>query len=264
MLKIEMTPNLLGFKVTGDYGELDELYDAVWSVTMTDDPGDSRFALGTPDEVSMSSRLLALCYDLRHACQGHRNVELVDNGMCDEKASWHGIAAPEKNVCYSVEVLYPELMYEMMAINYLLKARKARILRERKSASALDLGAQMDMDAVEGCLRRFQGKVLDALSAECTPGRFDKIATDIGRFYSLVPEMYTQWLDVLDADYASMGKAKRAQSLATIVRDLAHFNHHEQYFEIKADIDAYMAKHPDVRGRSEVDVDVSWPKKLVW
>lgn len=29
MLKVEMTPQLTGFKVTGDYYDLDELYDAV-------------------------------------------------------------------------------------------------------------------------------------------------------------------------------------------------------------------------------------------
>ena len=50
MLKVEMTPKLLGFKVTGDYHELDEPYDAVWSVTMTGDLGDEGHELGTPDQ----------------------------------------------------------------------------------------------------------------------------------------------------------------------------------------------------------------------
>ena len=259
-----MTPNLLGFKVSGDYDELDELYDSVWSISMNDDSSDKRFGLGTPDLALMATRLLALCYDLRHAYQGSRNVELVPNGMDEEKAKWHGVEVPEQNVCYSVEILYPELMYEMMAINYFLDIRKTMIAKEQKLATVRNLGAQLEMDSVEGCLRRFQGKVLDALSAECSSGRFKKITADIGRSYSLIPNMYTQWLDILNADYASMSPKKRAQSFATIVRDLSYFNYHEQYLMVKHDIDTFIDEHPEVYDRSQVNLDIDWPEEFAW
>ncbi len=32
----------------------------------------------------MSTRVLGVCYDVRHAYQGDREIELVDNGMTAE------------------------------------------------------------------------------------------------------------------------------------------------------------------------------------
>ena len=51
MLSVEMTPNLLGFKIGGDYDDLNELYDAVWALTVADGdfPDDERLP-GTADE----------------------------------------------------------------------------------------------------------------------------------------------------------------------------------------------------------------------
>lgn len=92
ILKVVMTPQLLGFKVTGDYDDLDELYDAVWALTVEDEdfPTGDR-PKGNADERTMSTRLLALCYDLRHRMQGDRSVGLISSGMYDELAKWHEV-----------------------------------------------------------------------------------------------------------------------------------------------------------------------------
>ena len=91
MLEVEMTPNLLGFKISGDYDALNELYDAIWELTIADDdfPDDERMR-GSENEQIMSTRLLALCYDIRHAYQGSRGIELVGSGMHDWDADYHG------------------------------------------------------------------------------------------------------------------------------------------------------------------------------
>ena len=57
---------------------------------------------------SVKNRLFGICYDIRHACQGNRNVELVDNGTDDELMKWHSMILPRHNVHFSVEVLFPE------------------------------------------------------------------------------------------------------------------------------------------------------------
>lgn len=90
MLKVEMTRNLLGFKISGDYDALDKLYDAVWALTPPDPgfPEDSRNDGGSWDtlEQMAGTRLLALCYDLRHAYQGGRGLEVKPTGMTQEEA----------------------------------------------------------------------------------------------------------------------------------------------------------------------------------
>ena len=83
MLTVTMTPHLLGFAVTGDYDELNNLYDAVH--TLVGDLDDGALSMG---EAIARERLLALCYDLRHASMGNRSVRMIDNGMDRDKAEW--------------------------------------------------------------------------------------------------------------------------------------------------------------------------------
>ena len=137
MLKVTMTPNLLGFKIAGDYDDLNELYDAVWALSIADGdfPDDERMR-GDDDELIMSTRLLALCYDIRHAYQGARNIEFVSSGMNEWSAKSQGLQLVEKNVSFSVEVLYPEAMYEALVLNYLV-AKRANLFAAFSCASAV-------------------------------------------------------------------------------------------------------------------------------
>jgi len=36
MFDVEMTPNLLGIKISGSYDDLDQLYDSIWDLCLTD------------------------------------------------------------------------------------------------------------------------------------------------------------------------------------------------------------------------------------
>ena len=51
--------------------------------------------------------------------------------------------------------------------------------------------------------------------------------------------MYTQWLDVINCDWMGMTKAQRKKGLSTAVRDIASYLRHDQYWSIKAEIDAF-------------------------
>ena len=70
MLTVKMTPHLLGFEIVGDYAELNSLYDAIHS--LVGDIDDGRYSMS---EAIACERLLALCYDLRHASMGDRYAE---------------------------------------------------------------------------------------------------------------------------------------------------------------------------------------------
>ena len=72
---------------------------------------------GTADEI------IILCYDLRKAYEGVRTIELTSSGMhpCHEEI--RPDVYQERNVTFSVEVLYPEDMYEALALVYLSDRR---------------------------------------------------------------------------------------------------------------------------------------------
>ena len=74
MIKVRNTPQLAGITILGDYEDLDALYDAVSNY--------SRFFLNHQDNdyaENCLECLLGLCYDLRHAYQGDRGYESVEN-----------------------------------------------------------------------------------------------------------------------------------------------------------------------------------------
>lgn len=237
MLKISMTPNLLGFKIAGDYNDLNELYDAVWNLSISDGefPDDPRPS-GSIDEILMSTRLLALCYDLRHAYQGDRNIELVDSGLGAWAVEQRDLPFVEKNVEFSVEVLYPEAMYEAMVLVYLSSRRTHQFTAglSRRTGFGDSVAVLLDKDICTA--RLYIAKLLSAVEIEATPGRAMRIRNKLEDDCSMIPGLYQQWVDVLNEDYVMMSRKKRAESLSTIVRDLAEFHRNEQYLGLAADV----------------------------
>ena len=235
MLNVDMTPNRLGFKVTGDYDALDELYDAVWALTVADDDFETARTPGTPDEQIMSTRLLALCYDIRHAYQGDCGIELVDSGMTETLAEWHRLPYVEKNAAFSFNVLYPEAMYQLMALNYLIDRRK-RLIAKKAPSDALHAEESM-LDPAICTVRSYQSRLMEALKTVASKGRFSRIREYAYAGYDSMPRVYGQWVDVINCDYAFMTPKKRLEELSTVVRDIAECRRHDQYRDMVEKID---------------------------
>lgn len=104
MLTIHPTKNLIGVTIRGDYNDLSELVDSIHRMTgsLEEEP---RFYYG------VKIRLLGLCYDVRHAYMGDRDIVLEENGMSPEIMKWHNRITPSQNVYYSVNVLFPEAIF---------------------------------------------------------------------------------------------------------------------------------------------------------
>ena len=248
MLKVEMTPNLLGFKIGGTYGDLDELYDAIWVLTIADDdfPDDKRMR-GMQDEQMMSVRLLALNSDIRHAYQGSRNIELEDSGMHEWDAEYRELPLAEKNVVFSVEVLYPEAMFEALALNYLLAKRASR-LDGKKTMHAFDgWPGHALLDGPSSIVRMYLGKLLGAVEKEATPGRYARIRKALSDDYYMISSLYSQWIDIINADYVQMTRKQRAEGLSTVVRDLVEFWRNPEYLDLTADVDAAAKRYGTTR-----------------
>ncbi|MDF2673772.1 MAG: hypothetical protein K0R09_2037 [Clostridiales bacterium] len=109
MIFVKNTPNNAGVTVYGDYMDFENLYEALHNIT-----GDE---YEFPSYSQIRLRVLAVCYDLRHAMQGDREIEFVDNGMDMDKKRNMGVVCPDKNVYLKINVLWPELLFVTMAIN---------------------------------------------------------------------------------------------------------------------------------------------------
>ena len=97
MLDIKVTENYGGIEVKGDYADFEQLYDSIFEII-----GDGE---DYPTLEKLRIQILAFCYDLRHAKQGSREIELVENNMDDEIMKWHSIITPINNVYYKFKYI---------------------------------------------------------------------------------------------------------------------------------------------------------------
>lgn len=258
MLTVEMTEHLLGIRICGDYDALDKLYDAVFELADTEsDPN------LTEVEYNMRTRMLALCYDLRHAYQGDRGIEMIDNGMDEMRAEWSGVEVSSyKNLVYSVEVLFPEAMYEVIGLNWLIDRRQAKLLG-KASVTSVDLwDPKVMLDPACARVRLYQALVMEAVRARTSPNTFSRIRKQVIEHYASVARMYTQWMDVLNSDWMDMTMKRREKGLSTMVRDIASYLRHQQYFEIKEDVDRFVEEHGAPLGN--VSLNLEYPEEFDW
>ncbi len=107
--------NLAGITISGDFHDLEMLVDAFYAVTIDED--NEKYA----EYFHNSTRVLGLCYEIRHAMQGDRDIVFVENGLNDLIMQYQKIRAPLKNVYFSCNYLYPEMCFAVMAINELIE-----------------------------------------------------------------------------------------------------------------------------------------------
>ena len=206
MIKVRNTPQLAGITILGDYEDLDALYDAVSNY--------SRFFLNHQDNdyaENCLECLLGLCYDLRHAYQGDRGYESVEN-----RADSIGLTAgllyelPQEyknnveatralyengNLYFSVEVLYPWALYYMFTLKTITEAHFRNQWFEDLEVPYDKYAAEKD----EALLQYFVQLIWEALRSEIPEDVLSSVYeyTSIYTkkdYYISYPDMYLEWL----------------------------------------------------------------------
>jgi len=257
MLDVTMTPNLLGFRVAGDARELEALYDDIWSLA-----GSEEDHVGDPDVAAMRERLLALCYDLRHAVHGDRGFEVTKDEF---PSRWdeEGLPTSVDRATLSFEVLYPEAMYEVMAIGYLVRLRTHELSNGPGGNSLRGWADIAVWDSAACHARYYQSLVLKAVGQVATKGRYARIREHVTDAPPAIPAMYEQWLDILNEDHAMRSRKGRAENLSVAVRDMAQFHRSEQYWELKDKVDDFARERGTHRANVRV-TDYDWLDEAEW
>jgi hypothetical protein len=99
MIYVKNTPQNAGVAIYGDFMDFERLYDSLHNVV--GDEGEFIYY------ETASLRVLGVCYDIRHALMGDREIEFVDNGMDEAKMRWMSAITPDKNVYLKINVLWP-------------------------------------------------------------------------------------------------------------------------------------------------------------
>ena len=118
MLSLQSTELLTGIRISGDFWDLDELVTSLHHIV----GDDNRYY----DFQGARLRILSVCHNIREATKGERNIELIANALNKGMMKKHQIIAPDKNIYYSVEILWPEILFIAIAINDFIRLHEER------------------------------------------------------------------------------------------------------------------------------------------
>lgn len=226
MITIRNTPNLTGVIISGDFNDFYNLVEAFHEITINE------YSEKHYQYVDISTRVLGLCYDIRHAYQGDREIELVDNNMTEDKMKWHSIIAPKSNVYYSCNYLYPEMFFVMLALNELVELR-IKDLAKTNYIYKEAMDKKVIWDETIATIRSFQAAFAKCVKDTFTSATFSRWLNVMNSDYINIEDIAGQYVDLLNIKYINMTKEKRMKNLSSIAKRIAEFRHDSDHEEIK-------------------------------
>ena len=223
MLKVELTENYAGVKISGDFNDLDYLYDAILYF-IKEEPS----SIG---EYLMQNHLYAFLYDVRHAYQGDREGLLVDNLIQDMKRGWLGIKkkdATNKNIYYSFNYLLPDIFLDMILIKSFIKNL------DKKENNIYNSNLNM--------VNYFYSLVLNSLKNFLTEIKFNKIKRGMIDAFTYEKIFIPQWFERISIAYAKMTKKEREKEFMHIINEIYDYMNYKDYYNMKKELEELCKK----------------------
>lgn len=238
MLTIQNTPNHAGVKISGDYFDLDELNKAIYHV-IGDENKYHNFT-------GSRTRLLGIAYEIRHAAQGDRNIEPVFNGMTEHTKKQHRFIAPDKNIYFSAEVLWPEILYAIVALNDFVRLHQEDV-------------EFPDWDPELHLIRHFQALVLDCLHGQVPEEQYQTILKTFSQTPT-VKDYAVQYIDFLNLKFIDMPKQQRENTLPAVAVKIAIQDNDYQAFRQQV----LTAATPAKKAIHEIQFKAEYPEQIDW
>lgn len=258
MLKLKPTRNLTGVTIQGDFDTFYDIVHSIYNLTgLVEDVNDPYYAV--------KIHLLGLCYDIRHAFMGDRDVFLEKNHMDDEKQSWHGIKAPEENLYFSVNALFPEMIFlalaapQMYQFSYRNYGYKYQEFRENDMDLPVLPYAEFVRDKAN--LDVLFAGVWQALSEVVGDAETEKLILSQERSAESYRNYITQYVDKCNVDYIKTPVEKRKDKIRNMTKRL--IKKPDAYRNMERDL-KYAAKEYGVSVYELHDPKVEYPEDVEW
>jgi hypothetical protein len=235
--------------IYGDHPAFEGLYDALHTVT------------GDEDEfISFESarmRVLGVCYDIRHALLGDRDIEFVDNGMTEDKMKRLATITHNKNIYLTINVYWPEMLFVTMALNDFL-----RLYAGRKAKRKYDVmvDKQNIWDPAIAQVRNFQAALAECIRGIVSEASFSRMLNLMNKDYTWLEGYTTQYVDILNCQFFEMDKEKRLKTIPTLAKRLTEQG--DEYQQIKKAVFAaareYNCPVDDIESQVEYPEDIEW------
>lgn len=251
MIYAENTPNNMGVSIYGDFLDFDNLYDALHIV------------VGQEDEYieydSSRMRVFGICYDIRHAVMGDRGYEFVENGMDEERKRRLEVLAPDKNLYLKVQVLWPEMLFVMMALNDFLKLYGRK---KSKSGYGSDIFADTKTiwDPTIIQVRMLQAALAECLQKTISKASYARLLNAMNGRYVSSCNYISQYIDLLNDRFINMNPEKRLKSISVFAKRISQRD--EEYEELEG----YLRQEAKIQNChvDDLRLDIDFPEDIEW
>lgn len=249
MIFVKNTAHYAGVEICGDRLDFDNLYESLHALVGGEGEFGGFEAAGT--------RVLGVCYDLRHALMGDRDVEFVDNGLDAEMKRRMAMLAPDKNVYFRIQVLWPEMLFVMMALNDFvrLSARK-----KAKKSYDMILDKHVVWDGHIAATRFFQAAVIKCLKDTVSAPSFSRMMNVMNKDYPWMDDYTRQYVDVLNCKFIEMDSEKRLKNIPAMAKRLA--DQGEDYWRLREGIQVAARKYNT--DEDNINPPIDYPDDFEW
>lgn len=248
MLDIKVTENYGGIEVKGDYADFEQLYDSIFEII-----GDEE---DYPTLEKLRIQILAFCYDLRHAKQGNREIELVENNMNDEIMKWHSIITPINNVYYKFKYILTQAIFVVYSLNIFIDNYKYKKYKSSYYTKVV-------YDEAVNIVQEFQSKVIKAI-VQILSEKNKKIFLKL--FYDRefgTNRLVHQYLELIDCRYLTKNKEDRLKGLVNTTKRVIRYWEYQEYIDLEQELIEYAEKNQcDI---DDIMIDgTEYPEEIDW
>lgn len=251
MIFVKNTPNNTGVAICGDYLDFEKLYEALHTV------------VGYEEEFvacdAARLRVLGVCFDIRHALMGDRELEYMDNGMNDDKKRRMSVLAPDKNVYLKIYVFWPEMLFVTAALNEFLQLYAKK---QAKVSYSRDLFTENKIvwNASVVQVRLLQAAVAECLKETVSESAFARMLNVMNGRYVSFDHYVTQYLDILNHKFLNMSKEKRLKNISAMAKRLAE--HDQDYYDLEAQLKEEAKLHNC--NIDDLRLNMDFPENFEW
>jgi hypothetical protein len=249
VIHVKNTPNNTGVAVYGDYMDFEELYEALHSIVGDEDEFISYEAARL--------RVLGVCYDIRHALMGDREIEFIDNGMNEDKMRRLSTITHDKNIYLTIHVLWPEILFVAMALNDFIRLYAKK--QAKKSYDVL-MDKQNIWDPSIAHVRIFQAAIAKCMKETIPESSISRTMKLMIKDYTWFDGYATQYLDLLNCKFLDMDKEKRLKNITIMAKRLAEQG--DEYLKVKRDV-VEAAQHYNCSVTS-ITLQLDYPESIEW
>jgi hypothetical protein len=231
MIRIKNTEQLTGVSISGDFNDLDAVVDAIYALTVSD--MDEDLNRKTLPYMNISTRVLGMCYDIRHAAMGDREVFVEENGIEEIHMRFHEERFPRENVYYSCNILYPEMILNAMALNDLIDLRMDKLASSStRYYPASDPKVMGDRHIA--VIRLFQSAFYDAVASALSTQSMARFRKQVLTNYHGIHRIKDPFVDEQNIDWLKLSRESRVKKINSVTKRLAEFlfePKHQMYAE---------------------------------